>query len=274
MPDKSTLEEFNLTGALELLPGGSTKTFRVGNVVLKHIRETSLENNHSLDLIQWIADFSMTIQQVGFRLPRPVHTKSGTWITADGWTAWTVVAGRHATKEDVPQCINGIIALHKAIKNVPKNDLLDDNQTPWGKADRWCWGDKPSYVHPKVKGLVETLYELRKPVSGLESQVIHGDLNPENILIAPNLPPAFIDFSPFWRPAEFALAMFANWIGPRMGDASILAYFKDIRAFDQLLIRAGIRMLLIVSELDGLDGWEKCSEKRAAEIIIEYITKV
>jgi hypothetical protein len=44
-----------------------------------------------------------------------------------------------------------------------------------------------------------------------------------------------IDFTPFWAPVDFALAMFANWVGPRQGDASVLRYFKDIAYFDQLL---------------------------------------
>ncbi len=96
--NKRILEAFNLTGPLELLPGGSTQTFKTGNVVLKHIRETSLENNHSLDLIQWIANFSAKLQEDGFRLPKPIPTKSGKWITEDGWTAWTLVEGKHATR--------------------------------------------------------------------------------------------------------------------------------------------------------------------------------
>lgn len=39
-------------------------------------------------------------------------------------------------------------------------------------------------------------------VPGLRDQVIHGDLNYHNILIAPpgsGLPPAFIDMGPYWR---------------------------------------------------------------------------
>jgi hypothetical protein len=82
------------------------------------------------------------------------------------------------------------------------------------------------------------------------------------------LSPAFLDFSPFWGPAEFALAIFANFIGPRQGDVSVLKHFEGIAHFDQLLIRAAIRMLLVMSVINDLDDWETCSEKKAAEMII------
>ena len=74
---------------------------------------------------------------------------------------------------------------------------------------------------------------------------------------------------PFWASAEFALAIFANWAGPRMGDLSPLRYFYDIKNFDQLLIRASIRMLLIVSHLNGVDRCE--TEKKAAELVLSYV---
>jgi hypothetical protein len=51
------LRAFDLDAELAARPGDSTQTFRAGNAVLKRIKETSLENNHSPELIQWIADF-------------------------------------------------------------------------------------------------------------------------------------------------------------------------------------------------------------------------
>jgi len=85
------------------------------------------------------------------------------------------------------------------------------------------------------------------------------------------LPVGFIDLTPFWAPVDFAVAIFANWIGPRCGDVSVLKYFEDIPCFEQLLLRAAIRMLLVVSHLEGVDGWEMSSEKKAAEIVLDYL---
>ena len=268
---QNVLDAFNIQASPEQLSGGSQPTFKVGNVVLKRVKETSLENNHSPELVRWIAEFSQTLKQDGFRFPKALQTKERKWITKDGWTAWTVVEGRHSTKEDVVGIIEGIIAFHKALAGIQKNPLMDENQTAWGKADRWCWGEKPEHIHPIVEPLVNTLYELRRSVEGLKDQLIHGDLSLANILIAPHLPPAFIDLSPFWRPVEFALGMYANWVGPRQGDISVLKYFQHMKAFDQMLIRASIRMLLAMHVLGDLEDWETCSEKKAAELVISYV---
>ena len=264
-------DAFNIQASPERLSGGSQPTFKVGNIVLKRVKETSLENNHSPELIEWIAEFSQALKQDGFRFPKALPTKEGRWITPDGWTAWSFVEGRHSTEEDVGGVIEGIVALHQALAGVQKNPLMEENQTTWGKADRWCWGDKPAHIHPRLEPLIETLYELRRPVEGLKDQLIHGDLNPANILIAPHLSPAFLDLSPFWRPVEFALGMYANWVGPRQGDLWVLKYFQHIQAFDQMLLRASLRMLLVMHVGGDFEEWETCSEKQAAELVLGYL---
>jgi hypothetical protein len=41
----------------------------------------------------------------------------------------------------------------------------------------------------------------------------------------------------------------------RRGDPAILRHFAEVRHFDQLLIRAGIRMLLLImTDIDGFEG--------------------
>jgi hypothetical protein len=140
-------------------------------------------------------------------------------------------------------------------------------------AHRACLGERPTFVHPTVAPVVDRLYALRRPVPGVRDQLLHGDLNPENILIAPAVPPAFIDMSPFWGPVELAVAIFANWIGPRRGDASALRRFEGVRHFEQMLVRAGIRMLLVMSELGerAFDDWDTSPECEAAQIILRYV---
>ena len=95
----------------------------------------------------------------------------------------------------------------------------------------------------------------------LKSQLIHGDLNPETILVAPGLPAGFIDLTPPWGPVDFALDMFANWIGPRQCDPSVLRHIADIAHFDQLLIRAAIRYAWCVTQLrkTPIAGRRRCS---------------
>ena len=67
--------------------------------------------------------------------------------------------------------------------------------------------------------------------------LIHADLNPASILVAPGQPPAFLDVTPSWRPVEFALAMLANGMGPRQRNASALRRYADVPPFEQVVLR-------------------------------------
>ena len=50
----------------------------------------------------------------------------------------------------------------------------------------------------------------------------------------------------------------------------MLRHFRGVPHLEQLLVRAAIRMLLIMGGFEGWDGWETCHEKRAAEIVLEF----
>ena len=266
--NRNVLDDFGVAGTPRVLPGGTRRVYRVGQAVFKRLHQTSLENSKSLRLHAWLAPCLQRVPENGFRLAKPIPTKNGAWLTPDCWTAWTYVDGQPATSADVPSCIDAIQALHAALRDVPNHALLEVNSTIFGQADRASWDVRPAQVDPRVEPLLDALYGLRRPVEGLTDQLIHGDLNPGNLLVAPGLPPGFIDVAPFWRPVEFALGMFANWIGPREGNATVLGAFRDVPSFDQMLIRAAIRMLLI---MDDLSDWEASSERRAAEIVLDWV---
>lgn len=260
-------QAFALEGVAQRLSGGSQVAYRIGDVVIKRLVATSFENPHSLALAPWMAEQLVGIPEDGFRIARPVASRDRAWVVDDGWMAWTFVEGRQASAGDVPVVIDAIRALHRAMAHIPKCPLLDQNDSAWGVAHTHCWGDRPAWVHPVLEPWVDMLYARLCSLPPMGGQLIHGDLNCENILVAPGLPPGFIDLTPFWAPADFGLAMFANWIGPRLGDASVLRHFEDVPHFDQLLLRTAIRMLLVVSELGGVEEWE--SERRAAEIVLD-----
>ena len=69
-------------------------------------------------------------------------------------------------------------------------------------------------------------------------QLIHGDLS-GNVLFHGQLPPAIIDFTPYWRPAGYASAIVVAdalvWEG---ADRGILAAVSDLDDFGQYLVRA------------------------------------
>jgi Ser/Thr protein kinase RdoA (MazF antagonist) len=267
----SVLYLFGLSGIPQPLTGGSTQTYRAGEAVLKQIKETSLENNHSPALAAWMAGWSADLPQHDFRLPRPLPTTGGAWISADGWTAMSYLPGRHSGAADAPACIAAIQALHRQVQAISRHPAMDDNTTAWGFAHRGCWGDPPAGVQPELRPLLDELYALRQPIETGPWQLIHADLNPDNLLVAPGLAPAVLDFSPFWAPADFALAIYANFLGPRRRDLSVLSAFAAVPHFNQLLLRASIRMLLVVSFCNGLEGWQDSEEKWAAEAVVSWL---
>ena len=266
MVSESVLDAFGLSGDVATLPGGSGYAYRVGDVVLKQFEETTLETEHSLELAPWLFPVLHNVEHGNFRLAKPIQTNENRWIAKGGWTAWTAISGRPAKSSEVPVAILAIQSLHERISGVAKHPLLDQNTTAWGVAHHNCWQDKLSWVHPEIEPLLDALYARLKPLPDAQSQLIHGDLHPGNILIARGEHPGIVDFTPFWSPPNFALAIFANFIGPRRGNTDALRHFGNIPEFGQLLLRAAIRMLLVVSELRGVENWR--SERRAAELVL------
>ncbi len=251
------------------VPGGSASLWRCGDLLLKQLDRESLEHHDSLTILPWVAETLASIQPQRFRLSAPVKTASGEFLTRRGWTAWRWVDGRRALAGDIGSCVPALVAFHQAIqkKEVPASVRV--NESPYGRADRMAWGDPPAVVHPVLAKTVGALYAARRPVTGLHDQLIHGDPNGGNMLVAPGLPPALIDFAPLFRPAEYAVAMFALWVGPREGVDTPLHAIEGVAEWEQMLIRAALRMMLIVQELDGVD--RITTELRAADAVLRLV---
>jgi hypothetical protein len=129
-------------------------------------------------------------QQLRLARPRPQ--------IVDGWTASEYVAGMHEEGR-----WREIIAvgerLHAALAHVPRPGAIIDPRTdPWAVGDRVAWGEAD---FPELDDVLAAF----KPVDA-PSQLIHGDLT-GNVLFHDELPPAIIDFAPYWRPVEFASAI-------------------------------------------------------------------
>ena len=103
---------------------------------------------------------------------------------------------------------------------------------------------QPLHVHdPGLHALAVRLRRYVRP-SVEPSQLIHGDLS-GNVLFHESLAPAVIDFTPYWRPALFSLAVVAvdavSWYG---ANGTLFDALPDHPDRASMLARAGLYRLV------------------------------
>ena len=183
------LRAFGLAVDIPLRPLG--RVFAAGSLVLKQVEDETEA--------VWAAETLATLEEDGFRVARPVAAVDGRWVV-DGWVATERIAGR--VSRNWEEILEAGAAFHRATARLARPALFDDRTHRWAVADRAAWGEQePPLSSPIVDDLTARLQPLTRP-----AQVVHGDLT-SNILVAPGQPPAVIDFSPFFRPAEWAAAV-------------------------------------------------------------------
>lgn len=236
-PPPSILKAFNVITKPIRLPGGQGIAYRAGNIVLKP--------TDSEEEVLWFADTFRKVQPNGFRIPRYIRSTSGE-LVVDNWFAQEYLEGEHSNtrwQEVIETCKR----FHEALVEIPRPAFLDERMDPWSVADRVAWQEQPLICFPELEEPLHNLFSFVRPVK-LPNQLIHGDFT-MNVLFADGLSPAVIDFSPYWRPVEFAVAVIIVdalvWEG---ADTSVLDYMKDVEEIDQMLIRAEIRRIM---EIDG-----------------------
>lgn len=207
----------------------------MGNFVLKPV-DDEVE-------AAWSAEVLSTVAEAGFRITRPVKSSTGEWVAA-GWSAWEHLPGEHNTADRWPEVLYVGQQLNAALREVTRPAFLDLRTNIWAEADRIAWDEAPvSVTHEELRPLAARLTAHLRPVAS-RSQVIHGDLT-GNVLFAPGLPPAVLDFTPYWRPPEFCLAIVAvdaalwHGAGPRLLDA-----VPGGAEQQSLLARAALRRLI------------------------------
>lgn len=194
----------------------------------------------SVEALRWQADVLSSVVSDGFRVAAPLRSVQGE-LVVDGWTAWPFLAGTHAERWADIVAVDE--RFHRALAEVPRPaQVLDARTSGWAQADRIAWGELAAGRHTDLPE-VARLLAARRPI-GAPNQLIHGDLG-GNVLFADGLPPAVIDFSPYWRPAAYAstivLADAVVWHG---ADVGLLAMVADGPEGAQLVIRALLFRLL------------------------------
>lgn len=228
-PSEKILFEFGIDDLPVFLEGGEGTTYRAGGFVCKPVE--------SIEEANWRAELMNSIVEDGFRVPHPVKSKNNKWIEG-GWCVYTFLEGREVTNR-WEEKINVARKFNKSISNVAKPDFIDKASHPWAIADKMIWGFLPMQYGEILKPVMIKLESLLKPIN-LKNQLIHGDMT-GNILFHSDLPPAVIDLSPYWRPAQYAEAIIV--VDSIVWDAAPDTVIKELdNTFEtyQLLLRAAM----------------------------------
>ncbi|MGI8679014.1 MAG: hypothetical protein ACR2LX_10075 [Jatrophihabitans sp.] len=127
---------------------------RHGDAVLKPVEDAAEAG--------WVTGLLSTVEQQGFRVPRPLRAQDGRWVV-DGWTATEFVAGEAAPVGRWGQLLAASRAFHAALAATPRPEFLDGRTHRWAHADRVAWGDGDVDVVPRVGPYLARLQQISRP---------------------------------------------------------------------------------------------------------------
>jgi uncharacterized protein (TIGR02569 family) len=245
-PSPSLLSSLGLKGEGAPLSGGQGSSLRYDNLVLKPCENPT----------EWtgLAPVLSSLDPVGYRIARPVQFPDGRWVV-DGWMVTEVVEGAPGYTGREAEALQACDAIHRELRNAydsrRRPGWLDHTGSCYGRADLVAWAEAEprEYLDQESCDLLENVTGHLRPLTDLASQITHGDPGGDNLLFCDNQPPAIIDFSPYWRPADYATAMMlADGIAWEGSAVTALELAADRVQIGQLLLRA-VLFRLVVSVL-------------------------
>lgn len=231
-PPVSVLQGFCLSGSPIKLNGGEGQSFLVGDVVLK-------PTNGDDALAEWVRRTLYDLPQVQtIRTLRPLITSDGKFVSA-GWTAAVFMRGDTDVNGRWEDLLEAARRFHTLTKNISCRAVLKRRTDRWAIADRIAWDEEQALeVFSPLQGCFNRLVSLRTSVTSSIPQIIHGDLC-GNVLFADEYPPGIIDFSPYWRPPEYAEAIIVADGLLDKGEREYLIRLVGVSGFRiQMLVRA------------------------------------
>jgi uncharacterized protein (TIGR02569 family) len=135
------------------------------------------------------------------------------------------------------------------------------------------WGFLPMQYGERLKPAMTRLIRLLKPIN-LKNQLIHGDMT-SNILFHSTLPPAVIDLSPYWHPAQYAEAIIVvdSIVWDNAPD-TIIKELDDTFETYQLLLRAAMWRIKTTEEYISQYGKDGISNIDSYDHVIDLISSL
>lgn len=209
----------------ELVHGGSA--WRCGEIALRQVLDPANA--------AWVANTFSALQVPGVRVAHPLRSSDGRWVVG-GWSAMRYLDG--SVQPHYDQVVAASLRLHQVTAHLQKPRFLDDRQDAFSVADRAAWGEQRVVLDPALGGrLFEVLLSSCREITAIP-QVVHGDLF-GTVLFDDEQQAGITDFTPYWRPAEWAAAVVVvdalAWGG---GDPQLLRRWAHLPNWPQMLLRA------------------------------------
>ncbi|WP_158885418.1 TIGR02569 family protein [Amycolatopsis anabasis] len=210
----------------EPMPGGLA--WRCGAVVLKPVTDRARA--------MFVARVLERVDVPGLRVARPIRATDGRWILA-GWAANRYVTG--STEQGrFDEVVLAAVRLSQAAVGLPRPSYRVPEDDVDAIADRVAWGEREVPLDETKGGRwFEILAAARRPMRQPD-QVVHGDLF-GTVLFDGDAAPGIVDFSPYYRPAEWGAAVVAvdalAWGG---ADIELLHRWAHLPEWPQMLLRA------------------------------------
>jgi len=236
---KEVLKAFDCAGAPEKLPGGEGNSFIVENIVFKPIQ--------NIELYEWASDILLRIPQSGFRISTPRKSFQERF-TYDEWGASIYEPGEHILNGRWQEKLHVCQAFHTAIQGLSILPMPHSSDH-WTQAHEIAWEESslPQTIRPEIRQLINPIFYKYQTVEQ-SRQIIHSDMC-GNILFAADLAPLVIDFSPAYRPKEYAEAILvADAIAWENAPAELVRELPETFHYNQMLIRA-VNFRVIVAAL-------------------------
>ncbi|WP_130341929.1 TIGR02569 family protein [Herbihabitans rhizosphaerae] len=183
----------------------------------------------------WVAQTLGELEVTDLRVGRPLRSSDGRYVVG-GWVAFKFVEGRHEPRYD--DMVAASLRLHQATADLDRPRFLGNGADVFTIADRVAWDAEEAPMDPKLGGrLFDVFSGSCRPVHQ-PLQVVHGDLF-GNMLFDGDEAPGITDFTPFFRPAEWAAAVIVvdaiAWGG---ADDGLVSRWSHLSEWPQMVLRA------------------------------------
>lgn len=173
-PDRPPTERWMLSAELVPLLGGHRNTvLRTIGLAENFVFKSTKRSPKS---VEWLSEVHHLARQVGFVVPHQKRSLNGNLIE-DGWTCEELIEGETALPSDLLQIEPILSEFHKETADLPQRPSFQSS-----KALRYLSAGGDIDLREMPRSLAHNFREAWDAVADRSEGIIHGDLNPGNVL--------------------------------------------------------------------------------------------